>query len=45
MRIMIAVIAAMVISVLSIVIMSPSGDAGEANGAHLQASIRQTSQN
>ncbi|WP_280114292.1 hypothetical protein [Rhizobium grahamii] len=44
MRVMIAVIVLMIASVLSIVVLTPSG-AGQSPGAKLQASVRQTDQN
>ncbi|EPE99268.1 hypothetical protein B5K06_07175 [Rhizobium grahamii] len=43
-RVMIAVIVLMIASVLSIVVLTPSG-AGQSPGAKLQASVRQTDQN
>lgn len=45
MRIMIAVIALMVVSVLSIAAMSPSGDGAQAAGDQLQARVPDTAQN
>jgi hypothetical protein len=44
-RIMIAVIALMVVSVLSIATMPSSGDGMGESGDHLQSSVRQTVQN
>ncbi|MBO9123461.1 MULTISPECIES: hypothetical protein [unclassified Rhizobium] len=45
MRIMIAVIALMVVSVLSIAAMPSSGDGMGENGGHLQSTVRQTTPN
>ncbi|WP_200959556.1 hypothetical protein [Rhizobium sp. Root1203] len=45
MRIMIAVIAVMVVSVLSIAAMSPSDNGAQAAGDQLQARVPATSQN